>query len=307
MSEHPRNAERERILEWCRREVGPFVIEHDGSSSHRRSAVIRLRATLGLRYYAKIQHHKAFWHQEVHAYRNWAAVFGPHAPTLLAVHETEPLAILTTALAGRSIDQQLLSMAQEIKVWEDAGRFLPRLHDMAVGSFFGPCRSDGSSTSSAKVDAVEYMTAELESSAQGAAKVSRLDAAANAAIEAARERLPAFTGERPVPCHRDYGPANWLIGAEGTWMGVVDFEMSQWDVRASDFARYPNWEWVRRPDLVEALLAGYGRVLSDAEQQQLFCERVIYALTAIAWGIESKHELFAEEGRQALRHIARMP
>jgi Ser/Thr protein kinase RdoA (MazF antagonist) len=266
--------------------------------------VIRLRGNIGLSYYVKIQRHKAFWHQEVYAYRNWARVFGPHAPTLLAIHETEPLAILTTALAGRSMDQQLLSMAQEIRVWDDAGRYLARLHGLAVGGFFGPCRSDGSSLSAPRTDAVDYMAAEIEASAKAAAKVSRLDDAANAAIRAARERLPAFAGERPIPCHRDYGPANWLIGADGRWAGVVDFEMAQWDVRVADFARYPNWEWIRRPDLVEALLRGYGRALNDAERQQLFCVKVAYALTAIAWGIESKHELFAQEGRQALRHIA---
>ena len=80
--------------------------------------------------------------------------------------------------------------------------------------------------------------------------------------------MQAFAGERPVPCHRDYGPANWLVTDDGVWAGVIDFEFAYWDVRVADFSRYPDWEWIHRPNLLDAFFDGYGRRLTPKEEQQ---------------------------------------
>jgi len=126
-----------------------------------------------------------------------------------------------------------------------------------------------------------------------------------AVVDAALELVPAFEGEPPVPCHRDYYPANWIVGNDGTWAGVIDFEFSQWDVRAADFTRYPDWDWVDRPDLVAAFFEGYGALTPAQEHQRSVC-LVRYALVAIVWGEDSGYHGFAKEGHTALKHLAKV-
>ena len=106
-----------------------------------------------------------------------------------------------------------------------------------------------------------------------------------------------------MPCHRDYGPDNWLVTQEGRWGGVVDFEFAHWDVRVADFSRYPNWEWIERPELLDAFFEGYGRFLTPKEEQQCLVARTQYALGAVIWGRANAYHGFEAEGRRAIEHI----
>ena len=127
-----------------------------------------------------------------------------------------------------------------------------------------------------------------------------------ATVQAAVDLTPAFKGERPVPCHRDYCPANWLVSRDGRWAGVFDLEFSGWDVRVADFTRDPDWAWIRRPDLLEAFFAGYGRPFSPKEKLQLLVGHTEYALGAIIWGRESRYFGFEREGHEALARLNRL-
>ena len=115
--------------------------------------------------------------------------------------------------------------------------------------------------------------------------------------------IPAFAGERPTPCHRDYCAANWLVNEQGTWTGVIDFEFAYWDVRVADFSRDPNWAWVQRPDLVTAFFEGYGRPLTPQAEQQRLVAYAEYALGAIVWGRDFAFYGFEREGHEALIHL----
>ena len=77
---------------------------------------------------------------------------------------------------------------------------------------------------------------------------------------------------------------NWLVTSDGIWSGVIDFEFSYWGVRVADFTRYPDWDWMVRPDLVEAFFDGYGRSFTPQEEQQCLVAYAQYALNAIVWG-----------------------
>ena len=151
---------------------------------------------------------------------------------------------------------------------------------------------------------MEYVSAELERQADEGARSGYLSERELAIVGAARGLAPAFAGERPVPCHRDYGPANWLVTPDGAWSGVIDFEFAYWDVRVADFSRYPNWEWMDRPELLDAFFDGYGRSPTPKEEQQLIVARTQYAVGAISWGREHSYHGFEEEGRRALRYLA---
>jgi Ser/Thr protein kinase RdoA (MazF antagonist) len=153
-------------------------------------------------------------------------------------------------------------------------------------------------------DAVEYITTDLAREIKGATRDGLLDIAEQATLHAALERGGVFAGERPVVCHRDYNPYNWLVRPDGSWAGVIDFEFARRDVRVAEFCRYPDWEWLERPDLVQALFEGYGRPLTPREEEQCLVAHAQYALSAITWGTGASYFGFVAEGRRALRHLA---
>ena len=202
------------------------------------------------------------------------------------------------------MDTAQLPANQEETAWHAAGRALAGLHSLADGDCFGPCGRDGSCIGEPIRDATEYVSGELERQADEGARAGYLSAKELAVVRIAHGLATAFAGERPVPCHRDYGPANWLVTPDGIWAGVIDFEFAHWDVRVADFSRYPNWEWIHKPELLDAFFDGYGRSLTPKEEQQLLVSRTQYAVGAIDWGREHSFDGFVEEGRHALDHVA---
>jgi len=293
------------VLEWCASIVGPFTIATDHSKEHggHESTTTRLLSEAGP-CYLKIHHTRAHWENEVHAYEHWARAFGDRAPRLLAVRDVEPLAVVISELPGRIVENAHLSCAQGRAIWRAAGAALAPLHDLGTGECFGPVLRDGTPAQTCVRDAPEYVSGQIERDIDRAVRGSYIDGDELATLRAACERIPAFEGERPVPCHRDYCAANWLVDEHGTWAGIIDFEFAYWDVRVADFSRDPDWAWVVRPDLADALLEGYGRPFASAEAQQLLVARAAYALGAILWGRDHAFYGFAREGHAALAHLS---
>ncbi len=293
------------VLDWCAEVLGPFTIASDDTREHpgQRASSIRLRSRAGT-CFVKMHRDPDHWHSETHAYEQWAPAFGDFAPRLLAVRDAEPLALVISELPGRVLEESNLSPAQERGVWQAAGQRLAALHAHAIGPFFGPCRRDGAPAAAPINDAREYIAHCYSEWLERGARIASLTKDEIAITHAALVLLSAFAGEPALPCHRDYCPANWLVDAGGRWAGVIDFEFSGWDVRAADFTRLPNWEWVTRPDLLEAFFTGYGRSFTQAEEQQRLVAQALYALAAIVWGEENDYHIFAAEGRQALRHVS---
>ena len=295
----------DRILEWCSSIVGPCEIVSGDRRFHRRTSVYRLRSPSGY-CYLKVHRQRSSWEREAHGYEQWAPAFGVYAPRLLPLHEDEPLALLVGELPGEVMDDAHLPTNLEATAWHAAGRALAGLHSFVDGEWFGPCGRDGACVGEPIRDATEFVSGELERQADEGARAGYLSEDELAVVRAAQELATSFAGERPVPCHRDYGPANWMVTADGVWAGVIDFEFAYWDVRVADFSRYPNWEWIHRPELLEVFFDGYGRSLTPREEQQLLVARTQYAVGAINWGREHSYHGFADEGRRALRHVAEM-
>lgn len=294
------------VLRWCAVSLGPVEIAADRTREHPglRAGSLCLRAAAGL-YYVKIHHDPLHWASEVHAYEKWAPAFGRYAPSLIAVREEEPLALLITSLPGDVLEGVRLPARQERAAWRDAGRALAGLHNHAVGEFFGPVRRDGSCAGERITDAAAWVDAGFEDWVMRGKRVGALTEHELDVVRFARLLLPAFAGERPTPCHRDYCPANWLITPSGVWAGVIDFEFSYWDVRAADFTRYPEWSWIDHPRWIEAFFEGYGRSFTLIEQQQRLAALVLYALGAVVWGEENDYHGFAGGGRRALETVKR--
>lgn len=291
-----------RLLEWCSSIVGPCNLVSGDKRIHDRSTVCRLQTPSG-HCYLKIHRQRASWEREVHGYEQWSPCFDTSVPNLLAVYEDDPLALLVDDLPGRVMQSVELPVEQEVAVWRAAGQALIKLHNLANGEYFGSCRRDGTPAEEPTHDAVQYISTELKLLISQAAHANLLNENEMAVVRSAQELTPAFANEQPVPCHRDYGPDNWLVTGEGTWAGVIDFEMAHWDVRVADFSRYPNWEWILKPYLLDAFFEGYGRHLTQQEGEQLLVARTHYALGAIVWGREHSFYGFMEEGHEALKYL----
>lgn len=293
------------LLAWCAPFVGPCEVASGDTRFHGRSHVLQLETSSG-RCFLKVHGQRASWETEVHGYEQWARAFGDAAPRLLGMRDEEPLALLTSELPGTLMKDVQLPGPQELLAWRTAGRALAVLHDLAIGEHFGPCDRAGNSLGTPISDASAYVLAELDRWTADGLRANCLTASEMHIIQAARTLAPAFEGERPIPCHRDYCPYNWLVTSDGAWAGVIDFEFAYWDVRVADFTRYPGWEWLTRPDLIDALFEGYGRALTPTEEQQRLMAHVQYAVAAIVWGCENSFHGFAAEGREALRRLARL-
>ncbi len=292
-------------LDWSISALGSVEVMSDHSKDHggHESSTCRLRAPIGF-CYLKVHQSRSHWNNEVYAYERWAESFGDFAPKLLAVREQEPLALIVSELPGQIVEDIQLPPLQERAVWRAAGAALVALHDLGPGECFGSCLRDGTYTAEPAQNAVEYISKRLKRQIEHAIHGKYINDDELATVRAAYELIPAFEGERPVPCHRDYCMANWLVNNQGEWTGIIDFEFAHWDVRVADFSRYPDWSWIGRPDLVDAFFAGYGRPLTPAQEQQLLVAHAEYALSAITWGRDNSFYGFEREGRESLAHLA---
>ena len=293
------------VLGWCTSVLGPVEVMSDHSKMHggHESSTCRLRTAMGF-CYLKVHQTPSHWHNEVHAYERWACAFGGFAPRLLAVRDEAPLAIVVSELPGQIVEWAQLSLSRERAVWRAAGAALVALHDLGTGECFGPCLRAGTCAEVCAWDAREYICKRFKSEIECAIRGGYINDDELATLHAAYELISAFEGESPVPCHRDYCAANWLVGKKETWAGVIDFEFAYWDVRVADFSRDPDWSWIRRPDLADAFFEGYGRSLTPKEEQQLLVAHAEYALGAILWGHNHAFYGFEQEGREALAHLA---
>lgn len=292
-------------LQWCDTVCGPAKLLSDRTRHHpgERTTALKIGTSAGA-CYLKIHRNVDGWAQEVHGYEQWAHAFGERAPDLLHVRAEAPLALVVSALPGDVLEHTRLDPGPERAVWRAAGKALAALHSLPPGKYFGPCCRDGRCAATPVADAVEYVAGNLRQNLDRGLAAGYLDPTEAAVVRAAIDRTPAFAGQRPVPCHRDYSPANWLVAPDGTWAGVIDFEFAHWDVAAADWTRYPDWDWIERPDLVEAFFDSYGQQPSAETQIQRLVGLVAYSLSAIVWGQANDYFGFAREGRAALACLA---
>lgn len=279
------------------------------SHAHGEAQVWRLAAEAdgSTFYYLKCHRQTGKWHSETHAYENWTAVLGDHAPRLRAARDEEPRALLLTALPGLPMEQVTLTDWEERAAWEAAGRSLARLHaDLPSGPWFGACfRDGGPQEATPGRDAVAFVRGKINLCIKRGAAAGHLnDDEAAFARRAASERTAAFAGENPVAAHRDYSPRNWIMTPDdGIWRGAIDFEHSRWDVRASDFSRWWDRDFLERPDLAEAFFAGYGGWPDARLMAQIFVTRLFNAVCGIVWAENHADAPFSALNRAALHRL----
>lgn len=294
-----------KAIDWCSSLLGTTKVLSDHSKVHggHESSIYRIHTATG-HYYLKLHESKAHWGNEVHAYEHWTQAFGNLAPRLIAVNDKDPFALIVSVVSGQIVEGMQLSPSKEQGIWKSAGAALAKLHNLVSDQHFGPCLRDGGASKNGTRNAKKYVSERFRQQIEQAVHGSYINDYEHSVIEDVYNFVSAFEDERPVPCHRDYCAANWLVTKEGVLTGVIDFEFAYLDVRVADFSRDPNWNWIDRPDLIKSFFEGYGRLLTSKEEKQLLVAHTEYALSAILWGRDNSFFGFEQEGRKSLVHIA---
>jgi Ser/Thr protein kinase RdoA (MazF antagonist) len=131
---------------------------------------------------------------------------------------------------------------------------------------------------------------------------------AGADLDCVRARIALGAAMPPAvsgPMHNDNQPRNWLTDAGGT-VRLIDFGKAKRDVQLRDFERMRSAEWLGRPDLRDAFFDGYGRTLTDVEEETLACVGAYAAATTILWARAHGDERFEEHGRRTLADLRAM-
>ncbi len=235
-------------LGWQPKEV------HDVSWGHAESAVARLVASDGRRAVLKAHRQARRYRQECAALEVWAPSL-PATPILLDAREGPPGALLMSVRPGMRVDAETRPRASLLQVHEAAGAWLQRLHGMPVGD-------------DDPLPLAEALAARLDGWSRRAG--GHL-APVTLRWVAARLGDVDLAGVRRVPCHRDFGPRNWL-----------------WDDNAG---------------LEDAFWVGYGRRPDTHERGLADALRAMYAVGTVAWGAEHGDAPLETLGRTVLGRL----
>jgi Ser/Thr protein kinase RdoA (MazF antagonist) len=224
-------------------------------------AVVRVRDARSQEYVVKQHGSRPKHDREVHAYQHWTAALGPAAPRLIAA-DSATMTIVITTLPG-----QPCSGDPTAAMHHQAGALLRRFHDTE------PAR-ELPWFSGWLDDRIRHWTSQAKTLLSGE------DATV---VDSHLAALTMIGVPRGVPCHLDFQPRNWLVD-ESENLALIDFEHARTDLPARDFVRLRFRVWPSRPDLQDAFFDGYGRRLTDAEDELVRHLGALDALTALARG-----------------------
>lgn len=239
-----------------------------------------IRDALGRDYVAKCHPSAEKHRREVRAYRCWAPALGTRAARLVSA-DPATMAILVTALPGHACQGP-----GDITAHRQAGALLHLLHDAEP-----PRPLDGFQ---------HWLTSRISWWFERSGSLLR--AGDKQAIDQHLAALHALGAPDGGPCHLDYQPRNWLLDQAGT-LRVIDFEHARIGLQARDFVRLQFRFWASRPDLRAAFFDGYGRSLTEEENQIIRHCGAIDALTALVRGTEAGDAAMIAHGRATLRQL----
>lgn len=263
------------LRETASRMLGPCEV-----SAIMGTAIAQVSTASGEKFVVK-QHGSRIKHdREVYAYRHWTRALGSSAPELVAV-DASAMIVMTTAIPG-----QPYSGGGTATVFHQAGALLRRFHDVEP-SIELPWFRDWLQ------DRARYWASRART------LLSDADMSVVAGHLALLSEGPILRGS---PCHLDFQPRNWLVSQAGD-VSVIDFEHSRIDLTARDFVRLRFRVWVSRPDLRDAFFDGYGRVLTEVEDELVWQLGALDALTALARGRQAGCQELTAAGLATLHQL----
>lgn len=263
------------LLEVAKRLLGSCVV-----TAVLGNAVVRVRDARSQEFIVKQHGTRSKHDREVHAYRHWTASLGLSAPRLIAA-DSATMTIVITALPG-----QPCSGDPTAATHHQAGALLRRFHDTEPARELPwfPGWLDGR---------VRHWTSQAK---------TLLPAEDATVVESHLAALRTIGIPRGFPCHLDFQPRNWLVDESGS-LSLIDFEHSRTDLPARDLVRLRFRVWPSRPDLQDAFFDGYGRRLTDAENELVWHLGALDALTALVRGHQTSDPALTTSGNATLSQL----
>ncbi|MFF1907242.1 phosphotransferase [Kitasatospora sp. NPDC058218] len=273
-----------RVREFTEQAIGRIGAWTDTSWPREGSRVWRAGGTGGGDWFVKIHQNGRFHDREVEAYRTWVPALGAAAPRLVAT-DPDLRAVILTAVPGRSLHGAVHPPEEQRHIFHRIGQLAAAIHHSA------PVRPGGGAPA-APVKLERHLAGARDLLAPGDEDYIR-------AIAKSAEQLPALD---LVPTHGDFQLRNLRWDADTGTLYVIDFERAERGPAVRDFVRMSD-AWTSRPDLHEAVMAGYGRHLSQAEEQHLAVHAVLDAVSGIQYGAANHDPELVERGRRTLARL----
>ncbi|MFF6772718.1 phosphotransferase [Streptomyces sp. NPDC012637] len=273
----------EEVRAFAERAVGRITAWTDVSWAREESRVWRARGAEGGEWYVKIHQNDRFHQREVAALRGWVPGLGPAAPRLVAA-DAQLRAVVLTAVGGRSLHGATYSPEQQRRIFHRIGQLAAAIHTSA------PPRPAAGALPLGK----------LERHLDGA----RLHLAPGDEefIRATAEKAAHLPASDVVPTHGDFQLRNLRWDEDADVLYVIDFERSEEGPAIRDFVRLSD-AWHGRPDLLQAVMDGYGRPFTPEEEAQLTVLSVLDSVSGISYGTAHGDPELVERGRRTLARL----
>ncbi|MFF4325836.1 phosphotransferase [Streptomyces sp. NPDC001591] len=263
--------------------VGRITAWTDVSWAREESRVWRAVGTEGGEWYVKIHQNDRFHRREVDALRSWVPGLGAAAPRLVAADPTLR-AVVLTAVGGRTLHGAVHPPEQQRRIYRRIGQLASAIHHSA------PPRPAADSLPLGKLE--RHLAGALPHLSLGDEKF----------VRATAERAAGLAPLHTVPTHGDFQLRNLRWDETADALYVIDFERSEPGPAVRDFVRLSD-AWHGRPDLLQAVMDGYGRPFTPEEENQLTVLSVLDAVSGISYGTAHGDPELVERG---LRTLARL-
>ncbi|MDX3367442.1 aminoglycoside phosphotransferase family protein [Streptomyces sp. ME02-6987-2C] len=287
------------LHQWVTRHVAGMdtATVTDASWPRGESRVWRLRADHG-EAFVKLYPSTEKYEREVKGCEHAArALADTEAPHLLSSDPQRP-AVVLSGLPGRVVRGLPLDQTEEQQVHRLAGDLLRRWHV-----------ADEPISGREHQRIMEAVTAQADEAAMILERLGdRLAPAERDLVRDAARDLPDLAHALPLAYrHGDYSPRNWLWDPAAEHHGLIDFEESAPGLAIEDLVWLCGAAWPTRPDLRDAFLTGYGRLLSSAEQRALVLLTARLGVSYLSTGLTKTDTVLIDRGRTVLDHMVRAP
>nr|WP_024127531.1 phosphotransferase [Streptomyces sp. F12]AHE40294.1 NUDIX hydrolase [Streptomyces sp. F12] len=271
------------VRAFAERAVGRIASWTDVSWAREESRVWRAHGAEGGTWYVKIHQNSRFHQREVAALRGWVPFLGPAAPRLVAA-DAELRAVVLTKVGGRSLHGATYPPEQQRRIFHHIGQLAAAIHTSA------PPRP--------AVNALPL--GKLERHLAGARP--HLAAGDEEFIRTTAETAAGLPAPDVVPTHGDFQLRNLRWDEADDVLYVIDFERSEEGPAIRDFVRLSD-AWHGRPDLLQAVMDGYGRPFTPEEEAHLTVLSVLDSVSGISYGAVHGDPELVERGRRTLARL----
>jgi 8-oxo-dGTP pyrophosphatase MutT (NUDIX family) len=272
------------VCDFAERAVGRITGWTDVSWAREDSRVWRAHGVEGGEWYVKIHQNQRFHQREVATLRGWVPALGAAAPRLVAA-DAALRAVVLTAVGGRPLHGAVHPPGQQRRIFHRIGQLAAAIHTSA------PPRPASGTLPLGKLE--RHLNGARPHLTPGDEEFIRATTRQAAA-------LPAL--DQVVPTHGDFQLRNLRWDAATDTLYVIDFERSEDGPAVRDFVRLSD-AWHGRPDLLQAVKAGYGRPFTPEEEVRLTVLSVLDAVSGISYGAAHGDPELVERGHRTLARL----